>query len=225
MITAMSRTVRVTGKGILKVRPDLIRLIITLTGTEKEYSEALRRSTEDTDALKSAMEKLGFRKSDLKTLAFNVDTKYESYRDRNNDYKQRFTGYEFTHQLKLEFPLDNKLLGKTLYALAHSPVHPEFRIRYTVSDPEGAKNELLSKAVADAAAKAEVLTKAANVKLNDIQSIDYSWGEIDLDLKMMPKLMADGCDAPMCAEDAYDIDVDPDDIEVTDTVTVVWEMA
>ena len=71
----MNRTVRVTGKGILKVRPDLIRLIITLTGTEKEYSDALRRSTEDTDALKNTMEKLGFQKSALKTLAFNVDTK------------------------------------------------------------------------------------------------------------------------------------------------------
>ena len=184
----------------------------------------MRRSTEDTDALKSTMEKLGFQKSDLKTLSFDVDTKYESYRDKNNDYKQRFVGYEFTHQLKLEFQIDNKLLGRTLYALAHSPVHPEFRIRYTVSDPESAKNELLNKSVADAIAKAEVLTKAANVKLKAIQSIDYSWGELDLDLKMMPKLMTDGLAAPMCAEESYDIDIDPDDIEATDTVTVVWEI-
>ncbi len=170
------------------------------------------------------MEKLGFQKSALKTLAFNTNTEYQGYRDQNNDYKQRFIGYKFTHQLKLEFPVDNKLLGRTLYALAHSSVHPEFRISYTVSDPERAKNELLSKAVTDAIAKAEVLTQAANVKLKAIQSIDYSWGEINMDLKIMPKLLDGGLSALECDEKEYDIDVEPDDVEVTDTVTVVWEI-
>ena len=31
-----------------------------------------------------------------------------------------------------------------------SPLQPEFRISYTVKDPEAAKNELLNKAVQDA---------------------------------------------------------------------------
>ena len=218
----MNRTIRVTGKGSIKIRPDMIRLTISLTGTAKEYSDTIRRSADDTEVLKNTVEKLGFERIDLKTLSFDVDTRYESYRDKNNDYHQRFVGYEYTHVFKLEFQLDNDLLGKVLYALAHAPVHPEFRINYTVKDPESTRNELLGKAVADAIAKATVLSQAANVKLKSILSVDYSWGEIDLDVRMQPKLLMDA--APMCASESYNIDVEPDDIEADDTVTVIWEI-
>ena len=77
--------------------------------------------------------------------------------------------------MKVEFESDHDRLGKVLYALAHCPVQPEFRLSFTVKDPEAAKNELLGKAVTDAKTKAAVLTRTAGVALKDIQSIDYSW--------------------------------------------------
>ena len=75
--------------------------------------------------------------------------------------------------------------------------------------------------------KVSVLTQAAGVTLKDIQSIDYSWGEIDFEYRPMNRmLMADECLAtPMVAEGAsYDMDIEPDDIDVSDTVTVLWEI-
>ena len=36
------RTIRVTGKGQIKVKPDITRITMTLTGVFKEYSETLR---------------------------------------------------------------------------------------------------------------------------------------------------------------------------------------
>jgi uncharacterized protein YggE len=95
-----------------------------------------------------------------------------------------------------------------------------------VSDPEAAKNELLGKAVTDAAQKAAVLTTAAGVSLREIQSIDYSWGEINFEVQPMKRMMMteDCIAAPMSAE-SYDMDIEPDDIEVSDTVTVIWEIA
>jgi len=162
----------------------------------------------------------------MKTLNFSVDTEYESYQDKGI-YKQRFIGYKFRHMMKVEFESDNALLGKVLYALANCPAKPEFRISYTVKDPEAAKNELLGKAVSDAKDKANVLTSAAGVVLKDIQSIDYSWGEIDFEVRPMNRaLMADACRAaPMAAGvGSYDMDIEPDDIEVSDTVTVLWEI-
>ena len=165
------RTIRVTGKGQLRVRPDQTRITLSLEGLYPEYGEALRRSAEDTERIKDRLSKLGFARTDLKTLNFNVDTEYESYQVKNT-YKQRFVGYKYHHQMKVEFDSDNDRLGKVLYALAKCPLQPEFRLSYTVKDPEAAKNELLGKAVADAQAKAVVLTQAAGVTLKDIQSID-----------------------------------------------------
>lgn len=217
------RTIRVTGKGQIRLRPDTTRLTMTLSGLHREYADTLRRSAEDTETLRDVLSGFGFERSDLKTLSFGVDPEYESYRDRNNDYKQRFAGYRFRHVLKVEFPSDNDRLGKLLYALAHSKVEPEFRISYTLRDPEAAKNLLLGKAVADAKEKAAVLTQAGGVTLGEIQSIDYSWGEIDFEYRPMNGAVAAKYMQRTDAE-AFDMDVEPDDIEASDTVTVLWEI-
>ena len=171
------RTIQVTGKGQLRVKPDQTRITLSLEGLYPEYGEALRRSAEDTERIKDLL----------------------------------------TEQV--EFDSDNARLGKVLYALAKCPLQPEFRLSYTVKDPEAAKNQLLGKAVADARAKAQVLTQAAGVTLKDIQSIDYSWDRIDFEIQPMNRMLM----AKECADEAagFDINIDPDDIDVSDTVTVL----
>lgn len=126
----------------------------------------------------------------------------------------------------IEFAADNKRLGQVLYALAHSSLRPEFSIEYTVADVEKCKNELLHKAIEDSIQKAQVLTTAANVKLGEIQAIDYSWGEIDFVTKPLNEMRLMECtECEMSAPGAYDIDIEADDINVTDTATVIWEIA
>lgn len=212
------RTIRVTGKGNLKVKPDTTRLMITLDGVYPEYAETINRSTAETEALRELLVEVGFKSSAMKTLSFDVDTEFESYRDENNDYKRRFVGYKFTHTLKVDFPSDNELLGKTLYKLSQSTLAPEFRISYIVADSEAVKNELIGKAVEDAIKKAEVLANAAGLTLGSIQTVDYSWGEINLEVRPMDNMLMSPCAGPC------EMDIEPDDIDMSDTVTVVWEI-
>lgn len=215
------RTIRITGKGQIKVKPDMTRLTITLEDTYREYSETLKHSSEATKQIKDLFLAFGFEKSRLKTLSFNVDTEYKNYSEHNT-YKRIFVGYSYRQVLKIEFDSDNKLLGKILYALANSPLHPEFRISYTVKDPEVAKNRLLSKAMQDAKKKALVLSQAADVTLKDIQSIDYSFGELDLQINSVQNMLPSKASVPSIQD--YDIEIEPDDIDVTDSVTVIWEI-
>ena len=218
------RTIRVTGKGSIKLRPDLTRLTITLQGTDADYGAVLRKSAEDTETLRGVAAGLGFARDALKTLQMHVEPVYEGYQDEKGVYRSRFVGYEFRHELKLEFPVDDALLGRTLYALAHCGAKPEFRIGYTLADPEAAKNALLALSVRDAAAKAEALAAAAGVALGALLSIDYSWGEREFAVQPMRKMMAaDNC-AAESAMGSYDLGIEPDDISVSDTVTVVWEI-
>lgn len=218
------RVIRVTGKGQIKVKPDMTRITLELEGTYPEYNETLRRSAENTEQLKDVLFPFGFERSDLKTLYFDVDTEYESYWE-NDEHKRKFIGYKFEHRLKLEFDSDNERLGKILYALANSDVKPEFRISYTIKNEESAKNELLGKAVTDAKEKAAVLSKAAGVTIKDIQSIDYSWGKIDFEVNPMSKaLLSEDCLMSEISSNQYNLDIEPDNIEVSDTVTVVWEI-
>lgn len=219
------RTVRVTGRGQMKIKPDMTRLTIKLEGQYEDYGETLHHSALDTDQMKDILSAFGFERTDLKTLYFVVDTEYESYKE-NDVYKRRFVGYKFKHTMKVEFENDNERLGKVLFALANCPLESEFKISYTVKDPQAAKNELLSKAVADAKEKADVLASAAGVTLKNIQSIDYSWGEIDFEVSPVSRAIIDEEDCPMILSnvEGYDLDIEPDDINASDTVTVIWKI-
>lgn len=216
-----SRTIRVTGRGNLKVHPDMTRITIELTDVYPEYGETLQQAARQTEALKELLARFGFASSELKTLRFSVDTETERY-EEDDVYKTRFVGYRFTHVLKVEFDSDNRRLGKIVYALAKSPLDPEFHLSYTVKDPETVKNRLLGKAVKDAREKANVLTSAAGVTLGDMLSIDYSWSEMRFEERPLECLES----RMMCAapEESCNLDIEPDDIQASDTVTVVWEI-
>ncbi len=220
----MERTIRVTGRGKIAVKPDRIRLNITITGVHRRYADAVAKSSEQTGLLRETIAKAGLEPKDLKTVQFGINSKYEGYHDKNGEWKQRFKGYEYTHRLYIAFDNDNKLLGRALYELSESPVKAEFSIAHTVNDPEAVKNALLGKAVADSREKAAVLAAAAGVKLGDIVTIDYSWGEVEfVSRPMNGVMMAKAC---VAEEDGMmDMDIEADDIDVEDTVTIVWAIS
>jgi hypothetical protein len=57
---ANERMIKVTGKGVLKVKPDVTRITMTLEGQNKEYDKIFEQSSKDTEALKDILEKHGF---------------------------------------------------------------------------------------------------------------------------------------------------------------------
>ncbi len=219
----MEKYIRVTGKGQIAVKPDLIRLMLTLEGTREKYEDTLEESAKQVELLKECFEKLGFAGTDLKTQHFNIDTVYEGYQDENRVWKNRFMGYKFMHNMKIEFEADNTRLGQVLYGLAQAPVSPEFHINYTIKDTEAVKNKLLGKAVEDSRAKAIVLAEAAGVKLGELVSVDYSWGEKSFISEPMNRSMPLMKDCRVTAN-GYNMSIEPDDINVSDMVMVVWEI-
>ena len=224
------RTIRVTGKGQIKVAPDMTRITLELSGLYPEYTEAVRQASQDTEQVRDLLADFGFDRSDLKTLYFNVYTEYETYNEKGA-YKKRFIGYKYNHRTKVEFSSDNDRLGKILYALVHGTVTPEISLSYFVEDPEAVRNELVGRAAADAREKALALTKAAGAELLRVQSIDCSRGQMHLEVNPTDRLFdfegdIDYLEEEDSLEDSeqYDMNIEPDDIEVSDTVTIVWEI-
>lgn len=113
------------------------------------------------------------------------------------------------------------MLGRVLYELSVCSVKVEFSIGYTVKDKYAVKKEVIKRAVENSREKAEILATAAGVILGGIQSIDYSWGEIEI--RTSPVDMFEAKRA-LALEPSYDIDIEPDDIDVADTVTILWEI-
>lgn len=217
------REMRVTGRGRISVKPDRIRLMLTLSDVKKDYDKALKEASAKSAELQKAFCGCGFSEEDLKTVNFSVDAEYTGYSDKDGNWKQRFVGYRFNQMLKIEFPLDNDRLGQILYALAKSGVKSEFRIQYTVSNPEACRNELLGKAVSDAKEKAAILAEASGVKLGAIQTIDYSFGTMEIysePVNFRSMKVAESC----CEDSAYGMNIVADDIQLDDNVTVSFEI-
>ena len=219
----MTRTIKVTGLSNVKASPDYTRVILTLSDTLKEYEACLAKSVEDMNIIVECIKQFGFERSELKTSSFEIERKTQSYRDKNDNWKERFLGYEYEENLNFIFKNDNERLGKILYALSHLSITPEIRVSYFCSDVESIKNQLLELAIKDAQKKAELLTSASGVKLCEILDIDYSWVDVTLELDDLKILPAGGING--CSDKAsYDVDIEPDDISTSDSVRITFRI-
>lgn len=218
----MNRTITIKGIGKLSLKPDQTVVSLMLKTVHADYDKAMDEAAKHLEQLRSAIAEIGFTKDDLKTTSFDVGTEYENERDKNGNYKQIFVGYRVTHGLKLEFDFDSQRLSKVLGAIAVCIAEPELNVQFTVKDKEAVDAALLESACANAKVKAEILTKASGVTLGELVSIDYNWGELHL-FSQTQYDMEDAC-MRMASAAPTSIEIEPDDIDVSDSVTFVWEI-
>ena len=218
----MPRTITVKGMGRVTTSPDYVVISMSLMAQDNDYEETMKLTAKKIEYLNASLEEIGFEKKSVKTTNFNVRTDYERVKDRNGNYKSVFNGYICSHRLKVEFDFDTKRLAQTLYAISKCLAEPELSISFTVKDPSAVNKELLKSATINAKEKAQILCEASGVELGQLLSIDYNWGELNIvshtDYMLEEKCMA------MPVGGLADIEIEPDDIDVSDTATFVWEI-
>lgn len=217
----MPRTITVKGIGRASARPDTVVLSMLLESRDMDYSKAMEIAADNIEDITNAVMAAGFERDAVKTTNFNVRTDYENVKDRSGNYRQEFRGYVVSHNLKVEFGFDVKLLSQALSAIAGCLSHPQLSVSFVVKDAAAVNEEMLRSATANARKKAEILCNASGVALGKLLSIDYNWGEIDVRSDTRYSLAEDCLAAPMMARS---IDIEPDDINVSDTATFVWEI-
>ena len=99
----MNRTIKVTGKSNIRVSPDYTRISLELTDVLSEYDKCLDKSVEDMNVIVECIKEFGFDRKGLKTSGFEITRKSEGYRDKHNDYKYRFIGYQYNQNLNFTF--------------------------------------------------------------------------------------------------------------------------
>jgi uncharacterized protein YggE len=109
-------------------------------------------------------------------------------------------------------------LSKTLGAIAACEANPSFNIKFSIKDPSAVSEQLLASAVENAKWKAMVLAKAAGVTLGAIQRIEYNWSE----LHMFSQTDYEQGASVLYAAAPMAMDIEPEDINVSDTATVIW---
>ena len=217
----MSRTITVKGTGHISLTPDTTVVTMTLKAKDKDYEKAMTDAAGIFDNLKSAVRDCGFDEKELKTTCFNVYTEYDGVQDERGIYKNVFSGYCCVNTVKLSFDFDTRLLSRVLSAVASCIAEPELNIQFTVRDKDAAADELLKTAAENARHKAEILTAASGVKLGQLVSVDYNRGEMNA-FSRTECVMDRKCYA--AAGGVNDMSFEPENIELDDTVTFVWEI-
>lgn len=211
------RVIRVKGKGRVSMPPDCIEVSMALEVIHEDYAEAMKVAGRSLEDIRRALQDEGLDREDIRTTSFEVSTRYEHKHDRYRNTQRVFVGYVISNHLKIEIDQDSKRLGRVLGALADCPANPDISIRYKLRDEVAVKEQLLRHAVQDAKAKASVLAESAGVTLGEMLSVDYSWGEIEFRQAAQFSV----AEAPPAYAHAM-VDLEPDLLEATDTVTIVW---
>ncbi len=211
-----TRTIVVKGTGTISQSPDVFGISFDVQGHMMEYADSLISLNKQVEELRQAIEEAGLDRKALKTTSFRI-VRDRVYNKKTEEYD--FNGYIATHDLKMEFPRDMEKSNRLLQAIVKRVSSANFSIYFTVSDPQALKDKLVQEAVKNAKRKAKLMTEAAGVKLGKILDINYSWSEVHFHRTYASEMHTD---AMMVSEATPDFE--PEDIEKSDNVEVVWEI-
>ena len=216
-----SRLITVTGRGGLHAVPDITRVELSLVTLHDTYKEAYDQAKTDTDRLSDIMQGLNLSKKLPKTTRFDISKKTINEYDVNNNFTgEKFLGFKLDHDVKIDLGMDNVLLNKVIQEIGKKLKQAEINIGYTVKDPRPFQLKILERAVKDAREKAQIMADAAGCKLGKCLSVNYSVQE--LHIYSQARSIHDAGEALCCNEES--LDITPDDLDVSDTVTVEWEL-
>lgn len=220
-MSANERTITVTGRGGIHAQPDVTVISLSLITLHDTYQDAYEQAKSDTDRLSAIMSELGLSKQLPKTTSLDIDKKTSSQYDENDNYiGDKFLGFQLKHVVSIKIGIDNVLLNKIVKAVGAALKQAEINIGYMVKDARPLQLKIIERAVKDAKEKAEIMAAAVGCVLGDCISINYSVQELHI---FTQARSIHGPEEAVCCNEAS-LDITPEDLDVSDTVTVVWAL-
>lgn len=162
----VTRTISVTGTGIVEAAPDMATLMIGVTTQGATAAEALAENSKATEAVIARLTASGAEARDMQTSNLSINPNWTGY----DSSTPTIAGYVASNMLTVRVrALDTT--GAILDAAVADGANTLNGMTFGLADPEPAYNEARKEAVADARAKAELLAMAAGVKLGQVVSI------------------------------------------------------
>ena len=213
------KIITVTGKGNIHVVPDVIRIDLLLVSLHDTYQEAYAQGKDNTEKLTAIMKELGLPKTLPKTIRFDIEKQTQTEYDKYHNYKgEKFLGFQLDHRVKIDISIDTVLLNNIVKLIGRELKQAEINIGYTVKDQRPAELKMLQRAVKDAKEKASIMAEACGCKLGPVKSMDYS--EQEIHIFSQARQIRSSEEAICCEPES--LDITPDDLSVSDSVTVVW---
>ncbi len=211
--------IKVQGNGAIHVVPDVTRLKLKLESIHETYQEAYTQMKDNIDVLSQIMTEVGLAATLPKTIRLDIDKETRpEYDSHHNRIGEIFVGFSLDHRVKIDLGMDNVLLNKIVRLIGERLKQAELEIGYTVRDPRPSQLRMLERAVKDAKDKAEIMVAVCGCCLGAVKSINYSWEKVHI--YSQARTLHSAPEAACCNVES--LDITPDDLAVSDDVTVEW---
>ncbi len=209
-------TITVTGHGSVSVPPDKAVISFEVAFDSRDYEQAVSEVNTHIKRLREGLREAGIDPDQLKTLQFAVAARHTT-RKVGEEHKQVFVGWNACQRLRLELGVEGKLLVRALAAIARCGGESSLGLSFEVSDRQGLQARVLAEATRAACLNARTIAEASGCKLGRPLKIKYGWSQMSFQSPAMYDRQA-----LMICDSAPD--VQPSDVEASDSVTILFAL-
>jgi uncharacterized protein YggE len=179
-VTGM-RQVTVIGTGEHRVAPDMATVQIGVETNAATTQEALAQNNTQAAAIIDQIKALGIEERDIQTSGFNI---YPTYSDDG----RQVTGYTVSNTVSVTIR-NLAVAGGLLDSVVQAGANRVYGVNFGLSDPEAARGEARTAAMANARARAEQLAQAGGVAIGQVLVISENIGSTPI--VPLPAMMSD----------------------------------
>ncbi|MER2510797.1 MAG: SIMPL domain-containing protein [Amaricoccus sp.] len=163
------RQITVTGAAEVLAPPDLATITAGAQTQATTAAQALEGNSTLMTEIFAELEGLGVARADLQTSQLSLDPVWEQPADGQST-PPKIVGYQASNMVTIKLR-EISTLGSVIDALGGAGANRIFGVSFEVEDPRPLLDQARTQAMADARAKAELLTKAAGVTLGPVLTI------------------------------------------------------
>lgn len=180
----MERTIDVSTNLSTQVPPDTIEFEINIIGTCDIRENCTAKYNAIFETMKEALEQNGLSSSILKNKSYSVSPhEIREYQKEDSDRyycaHKKIKGYDFHASLSITQTLREGLLEKIWKSLSLCGEEVTFTLKYSVANKHAIKDKLSSDAIVTCREKADILAKAAGVKVIGLKDAHYTFERED----------------------------------------------
>ncbi|MCM1369656.1 MAG: SIMPL domain-containing protein [Candidatus Amulumruptor caecigallinarius] len=214
-------TISLQGYGSIHVVPDVTRIEVTISNHFSDYKKAYSQGAENTSWISRILEYNNKPASLAKNIRFDVsEHRVPIYDDDDHILEYEVKGYDLIQKIRIDLPIDNILVNNIIRGIGKYIPGAEVSVSYTLLDMRPVQLKLLALAVSDAREKADIMANAVGCKLGKVLSIEY--GRADVTVMSQTRQIHSNDEAK--ASTASSLDITPDDLIMSDTATLVFEL-
>lgn len=207
-------TIAVTGTGEVELKPDLARIVASVTTQAETAPQAAELNKAATDRVLARLHALGVKREDIRTLAVQV---YPTPpRSRSDGTEMKLPRFTANHQLRI-VTHDVEGVGRLAGEILASGDMTLQSVAFGRDDDREADDAARRAAVKDARRQAEILAEAAGVTLGRLVEIRNG--------SVQPAGIAPDFTARTRQQAAELSVVPPATVRTSATIEIVWEIA